>query len=108
MRSFWARMALAFWLTVTTFSVGAAIEADVAPSVAMAQSPTSIGKIESKLEGIRQLLLRLGYIGVGIAVLVVGSKFLQGDPHAWRYTMFTVLGAAIIFGSAEVVTWLQN
>jgi type IV secretory pathway VirB2 component (pilin) len=75
---------------------------------ALAQAPGSIGRIETKLQGLEQFLQRLGIIGVGIGVLVVGVKFLSGDPHAWRYAMLTVLGASIIFGSAEVVTWLQN
>jgi type IV secretory pathway VirB2 component (pilin) len=89
---------------------GLLAEALVEPAVAMAQASAAppVGRLENKLAGVKTLLDRIGVIGIGIAVLFVGFKFLTGDPHAWRFAVFTVIGAAIIFGSAEMVTWLQS
>ena len=40
--------------------------------------------------------------------MFVGLKMIQGDPNAWRYAMGVIIGAAIVFGSGEIVSWLQS
>jgi len=75
--------------------------------VAHAQN-TQLQRLETKVNDVAELIRRVLYVFVGIGVLFVGLKFVQGDPNAWRYAMGVIIGAAIVFGSGEIVSWLQS
>jgi type IV secretory pathway VirB2 component (pilin) len=76
---------------------------------AYAQStPEGLSKLESKVTDIAQLITKILYVFVGLGVLFCGFRFIQGDPNAWKYTITVVVGATIIFGSGEILTWLQR
>jgi type IV secretory pathway VirB2 component (pilin) len=76
---------------------------------AYAQStPEGLSKLESKVNDIAQLITKILYVFVGLGILFCGFRFIQGDPHAWKYTITVVVGATIIFASGEILTWLQR
>jgi type IV secretory pathway VirB2 component (pilin) len=77
-------------------------------SVSQAQAQTGLTRLEDKVSEVADIVRKVLYVVVGIGVLFVGFRFLQGDPNAWRYTMMFVLGATIIFSAGEVLEWLQS
>jgi type IV secretory pathway VirB2 component (pilin) len=78
-------------------------------NAAYAQStPEGLSKLESKVNDIAALITKILYVFVGLGILFCGFRFIQGDPHAWRYTLTVVVGATIIFASGEILTWLQR
>jgi type IV secretory pathway VirB2 component (pilin) len=80
-----------------------------AGGTAYAQStPEGLSKLESKVNDIAQLITKILYVFVGLGILFCGFRFIQGDPHAWKYTITVVVGATIIFASGEILTWLQR
>src|SRR5215813_4859921 len=89
-------------------ATGASSTAPEIESVAYAQStPEGLSKLESKVTDIAALITKILYIFVGLGILFCGFRFIQGDPHAWKYTITVVVGATIIFASGEILTWLQ-
>ena len=105
------------WLRILGLSVlisvgGPAIGGgDTVPfsSVAFAQAtPQGLTKLEDKVNDIANLIRRVLIVFVGLGVVFAGWRFIQGDPHAWRYTLGVVLGATLIFASGEILTWLQS
>jgi type IV secretory pathway VirB2 component (pilin) len=77
--------------------------------VAHAQTaPAGLSALENKVNDIAALIRRILYVFVGVGILFCGFRFIQGDPHAWRYTLTVVVGATIIFASGEILTWLQR
>jgi type IV secretory pathway VirB2 component (pilin) len=71
-------------------------------------APQGLSKLETKMNDVAALVTRILYIFVGLGILFCGFRFVQGDPHAWRYTLTVVVGACIIFASGEILSWLQQ
>jgi len=97
-------LCLAFAMSATLIVV----EEVVAPTPAYAQAAGGLGRIESKVSELAQMIQRVLQVFVIVAIAFVGFKFIQGDPNAWKMAMMAIVGAVIIYGASELVTWLST
>lgn len=97
---------LALVLAASAFALEATLER-VPPAHAQ-NVPEGLNKLEEKLNDVQALIRRVLYVFVGIGIAFCGFRFVQGDPHAWKFTMMVVVGATIVFASGEILTWLER
>ncbi len=78
-------------------------------SLALAISPLAHADVESSLAGIKNVLL--GSILPVFAVLGLGFaafSFFTGNPNAKQHLVYSVTGAAILFGAQSIVDLIQR
>ena len=77
------------------------------PAFALAQNlPPGLGGIADKVRDIQGLITTVATILVAIGAVLVGVKFVKGDPHAWDYAWKFGLGAVLVASAAGIVQWL--
>ena len=95
------------WIHALIFGLllGVAVPA-IVPSDAYAQA--GLDRIEQKVQDLQELVSKVLVVVVVIGAMFVGFRFIQGDPHTWKYAMMFVLGATIIFSAQALMQWLKQ
>ena len=80
----------------------------VAMSSSEAFAQAGLDRIEQKVQDVQDLVSKVLVVIVVIGAMFVGFRFIQGDPHTWKYAMMFVLGATIIFSAQALMQWLKT
>jgi type IV secretory pathway VirB2 component (pilin) len=84
--------------------LGIAVPASLTPE---AYAQAGLDRIEQKVQDLQDLVSKVLVVVVVIGAMFVGFRFIQGDPHTWKYAMMFVLGATIIFSAQALMQWLK-
>jgi type IV secretory pathway VirB2 component (pilin) len=81
-----------------------------APAIVSSEAYAQAGldRIEQKVQDLQDLISKVLVVVVVIGAMFVGFRFIQGDPHTWKYAMMFVLGATIIFSAQALMQWLKQ
>jgi len=76
------------------------------PALAMAQVPPGLDGIADKARDIQGLVTTVAGVIVAIGAVIVGVKFVKGDPSAWEFAWKFGLGAVLVASAGGIVQWL--
>ena len=79
------------------------------PEVVLAQNlPQGLDGIADKVRDIQGLVTTVAGVIVAIGAVIVGVKFVKGDPSAWDFAWRFGLGAVLVASAGGVVQWLAG